>query len=122
VTDLAKKCPGCGDLGVQQVVNEFGDPEWWGEGWKDEDQDPVYICFCPFCGRELQDPATTPARMSLTRAAKQLMGRREDNMRVVGRHRDWWRELYTAEPCVHGVDLYEPCALCLRDIKENIGQ
>jgi hypothetical protein len=74
VSDLAKACPGCSDQGVVQVVNEFHDPEWCIAGVKDEDGDPLFICFCPYCGRMLEDPRIAPVRVSLTKAVKQLTG------------------------------------------------
>jgi hypothetical protein len=72
--DLAKKCPGCGDLAIKQIINEFHEPEWWAEGWKDDNQEPIYICFCPFCGHKLQDPKDAPVRVDLTKFAQQLLG------------------------------------------------
>lgn len=70
MTDLAKSCPGCGDLGVRQVVNDLGDHEWCLGDLRDEEGDPLFICYCPYCGRQLQDLKTAPLRVSLN-AVKQ---------------------------------------------------
>lgn len=65
MTNLAKSCPGCGDLGVHQVINELDDPEWCLGDLRDEEGDPLFICYCPYCGRRLQDPKTAPVRISI---------------------------------------------------------
>jgi hypothetical protein len=64
-SELRAACPGCGDGDVRQCINEFSEPEWYAHGWKDEDQDPVFICFCPFCGYKLADPAMAPTRVRI---------------------------------------------------------